>query len=226
MYVDSLSQMVRTVGLRAYFMHVVSGVWNEACNLRGMQQLCYDVYDRPQWVKRLFDVIKRRQVRQIHGLHKAAVPCVVIDETYVGLGISPDMFRDFVLPFDQGLVGAAHNMGILVILHNCGKARSLLDVMAETGMDALETLAPPVSSGDVELAEAKRQVGDRICLCGGFDERVLAEGRVEQVRAEVRRCMKAAAEGGGFILRTAGQILDAPPENLDAMAQTAALYGR
>ncbi len=226
MSVEGLSRMVNTVGRRAYFMHVVSGVWNEACNLRGMQQICYDVYDRPQWVKRFFDVIKRRQVRQIRCLHKAAIPCVVVDETYVGMGISPAMFREFVLPFDQELVRAAQEKGLLVILHNCGKARRLLDLMVETGADALETLAPPTSSGDVELAEAKRRVGDRLCLCGGFDERVLADGGVEQVRAEVRRCMKAAAKGGGFILRTAGQILDAPPENMEAMVQAAAIYGQ
>ncbi len=226
MSVESLSQMVRTVGRRAFFMHVVSGVWNEACNLRGMQQICYDVYDRPQWVKRFFDMIKRRQVRQIHCLHKAAIPCVVVDETYVGMGISPAMFREFVLPFDQELVRAAQEKGLLVILHNCGKARRLLDLMVETGADALETLAPPASSGDLELAEAKGRVGDRLCLCGGFDERVLADGGVEQVRAEVRRCMEAAAKGGGFILRTAGQVLDAPPENMEAMIQAAALYGQ
>ena len=179
MSVEILSQMVRTVGRRAFFMHVVSGVWNEACNLRGMQQICYDVYDRPQWVKRFFDVIKRRQVRQIHCLHKAAIPCVVVDETYVGMGISPDLFREFVLPFDRELVRAAQEKGLLVILHNCGKARRLLDVMVETGADALETLAPPASSGDLELAEAKSRVGDRLCLCGGLDERVLADGGVE-----------------------------------------------
>jgi uroporphyrinogen-III decarboxylase len=191
-----------------------------------MQQLCYDVYDRPQWVKRLFEVIKRRQVQQIHGLHKAAVPCVVIDETYVGMGISPDLFREFVLPFDQELVRTAQGKGFLVILHNCGKARRLLDSMVETGADALETLAPPSSAGDLELAEAKRRVGDRLCLCGGFDERVLADGGVQQVRAEVRRCMSAAAKDGGFILRPAGQILDATSEKLEAMIQEAVLHGQ
>jgi uroporphyrinogen-III decarboxylase len=98
--------------------------------------------------------------------------------------------------------------------------------MVETGADALETLAPPTSSGDVDLAEAKRRVGNRLCLSGGFDERVLADGGVEQVRAEVRRCMNAAAEGGAFILRTVGQVLDARPENLDAMVQAAAVYGQ
>jgi len=225
MSVENLSQMVRTVGRRAYFMHVISGVWNEACNLRGMQQISYDVYDRPQWLKRLFEVIKKRQVRQIHSLHKANIPCVVVDETYVGMGISPNTFEEFVLPFDQELVRAAKEEGFLVILHNCGKARRLLDLMVDTGADALETLTPPDSSGDLELAEAKRRAGDRICLCGGFDERVLAAGGVAQVRTEVRRCMNAAAKGGAFILRTAGQVLDAPPENLDAMVQAAALYG-
>lgn len=222
--VEALAHMVRTVGRRAFFMHVVSGVWNEACNLRGMQQICYDVYDRPGWIKRLFEMITQRQMRQIEALEKAGIPCLVVDETYAGMGISPKLFEEFVLPYDRQLVRLAREKGFLVIFHNCGKASRLLELMADTGADALETLTPPTSSGDLELAEAKRRVGDRLCLCGGFDERVLADGSVEEVRAEVQRCMVAAAEDGGYILRTAGQILAAPPENLEAMVRTAVCY--
>ena len=205
-------------------MHVVSGVWIEACNLRGMEQICYDVYDRPTWLKRLFEMITQRQLREIEALAKAGMPCLVLDETYAGMGISPALFREFILPFDRELVRSAHEKGFLVIFHNCGKARRLLELMADTGADALETLTPPTSSGDLELAEAKRAVGDRLCLCGGFDERVLADGTVEEVRAEVRRCALAGAQDGGYTLRTAGQILAAPPENLEAMVRTAVLY--
>jgi uroporphyrinogen-III decarboxylase len=225
MELGALTQMVRAVGRRAYFMHVVSGVWNEACNLRGMEQICYDVYDRPTWLKRLFEMIAQRQLREIETLAKAGMPCLVLDETYAGMGISPALFREYLLPFDRELVRSAHEKGFLVIFHNCGKARRLLELMAATGADALETLTPPTSSGDLELAEAKRTVGDRLCLCGGFDERVLADGTVEEVRAEVRRCaLAAAAQDGGYILRTAGQILAAPSENLEEMVRTVALY--
>jgi uroporphyrinogen decarboxylase len=219
---EPLARMVRTVGQRAFTMHVVSGVWNEACDLRGMEQICYDVHDRPEWLGRLFELIRQRQLRQIAVLAGTGIPCIVLDETYVGMGISPALFEEFCLPIDRELVCSAQEQGLLVVFHNCGKARRLLDLMADTGADALETLTPPTSSGDLDLAEARERVGRRLCLCGGFDERVLVDGGVEQVRAEVERCLAAAARDGAYILRPAGQILAAPPENLAAMVETAA----
>jgi hypothetical protein len=220
-----LSQMVRAVDKRGFFMHTLGGVWTDACDLRGMEQICYDVYDRPQWLKRLLEMLKVRQISQIKVLAKTGIQSIVLDESYMGMGISPGLFQDFILLCDREIVQSAQEEGLLVIFHNCGKARALLELMADSGADGLETLTPSTSSGDVELAEAKRRVGNRVCLCGGFDERVLAKGDAEQIRREVRRCMEAAAEGGGYIMRTAGQVLEAPLASIEAMVQAVTLYG-
>ena len=225
MNMDPFVQMVSRIAQRATCMHVISGVWNEACDLRGMQQICYDVFDRPEWVKRLLEMLKQRQLRQLNALAKAAIPCVVIDETYVGMGISAKIFREYILPHDRELVLAAQKEGLLVVFHNCGKSMNLLEAMADTGANALQTLTPASSGGDVDLAQAKAMIGDRLCLCGGFDERVLMDGNAEQVRTEARRCLDAASVDGGFILRTAGQVLDAPRENFAALVDEASVYG-
>lgn len=42
--------------------------------------------------------------------------------------------------------------------------------MVSTGADSLETLTPKESSGDFDLAEVKRRVGNQITLHGGFNE--------------------------------------------------------
>ena len=46
----------------------------------------------------------------------------------------------------------------------------LLERIADMGPDAMETLTPPGMGGDVDLAEAKRRVGERVCLVGGWDQ--------------------------------------------------------
>ena len=38
------------------------------------------------------------------------------------------------------------------------------------GPDAMETFTPPDMGGDVDLAEAKRRIGDKVCMIGGFDQ--------------------------------------------------------
>lgn len=223
--IGKLARMVGKVQKRAVFHHVTPGVWDEACQLRGLTNISYDLYDRPQWVHRLMRIITDRQVRYVRRLAESGIETINYNETWVGFGLSPGTYREFILPYDSEVVRAIHDAGMLVSYHNCGKARLLLELHADTGADALETLTPPSRSGDVDLADAKRRVGDRVTLFGGFNEDVLAQGQPSQVEAEVRRCLDAAAGGGRYILRTAGQIMAARPGNIEAMTAAVRRYG-
>ena len=223
--IDKLASMVQRVGRRAVFHHVTPGAWDEACQLRGVNHLATDLYDRPVWVKRLMRLIADRQIRLIQRLAQSGIQTVNYNETWVGLGISPKAYQAFILPYDADIVQAIHRAGMLVSYHNCGRARRLLELHADTGADALETLTPAERSGDVDLADAKARVGHRITLFGGFDERLLADGAVSEVVAEVRRCLDAAAHGGRYILRSTGQIMAARPGNIEAMTQAVRQYG-
>jgi uroporphyrinogen-III decarboxylase len=78
----------------------------------------------------------------------------------------------------------------------------------------------------VDLADAKRRVGDRVCLFGGFNEHILHEGNAEDVKVEVRRCLDAAMAGGGYVLRSTGQIFDTKPGMIELMCETAREHGR
>jgi len=94
------------------------------------------------------------------------------------------------------------------------------------GIEALETLTPPVASGDVELADVKRRIGDRVCLMGGFLSHILTFGAPEEVEAEVKACLEKAAKGGGYILSPTGRIdPETPEENLYAFTQAGRKYG-
>ena len=79
---------------------------------------------------------------------------------------------------------------------------------------------PSRSSGDVDLADAKQRIGDRVCLFGGFNEHLLHEADADAVQDEVRRCLDAAMEGGGYVLRSTGQIFDAKPGLIEVMCET------
>ena len=102
----------------------------------------------------------------------------------------------------------------------------ILEDMAETGPDAIETLTSSRSSGDVDLVDAKRRIGNRVCLFGGFNEHLLHEADADAVREEVRRCLDAAMEGGGYVLRSTGQIFNAKPGLIEVMCETARDLGR
>lgn len=73
--------------------------------------------------------------------------------------------------------------------------------------------------GDVILAEAKRRIGHRVCIIGGFDQfHSLINTTPEATRAAVRSCFEAAGEEGGYILCPSDHFFDADPNLVRAYA--------
>jgi uroporphyrinogen-III decarboxylase len=149
----------------------------------------------------------------------------MIDESFAGYGIPPSLFREFALPYDQEIAAACREAGILTSFHVCRRSSALLELMADVGADAIEPLVPVGRAGDVDLADARRRVGHRVALMGGFDEEVLASGGVDDVSAETQKCLQAAAGSDGYVLRAAWQLFEAKPENLRAFVETAREVG-
>ena len=97
-----------------------------------------------------------------------------------------------------------------------------LERIADMGPNAMETFTPSAMGGNADLKEAKRRIGDRVCMIGGFDQfHFLKDCPPELTRAEVRRCFEEAGTGGGYILCTSDNYFDADPELLKAFADEA-----
>ena len=91
------------------------------------------------------------------------------------------------------------------------------------GPNALETFTPVGMGGDADLAEAKRRLGDRVCMIGGFDQSYyFTQSTPEETRRCVRKCFEEAGEGGRFILSPSDHFFDAKPELVRAFAEEAA----
>jgi uroporphyrinogen-III decarboxylase len=152
---------------------------------------------------------------------------IMISSAFAGSGfLSPRHYRDFVLPYEKEVVlGIKAIHPLPVYIHTCGKIGDRLELMAQSGADGLDTLDPP-PLGNVELADAKHRIGDRLFLKGNMDPvQVILRGTPMQVREEALRCLRAGGIGGGYILSSACSIPPhAPPENIEMIASTAALF--
>jgi uroporphyrinogen decarboxylase len=218
---DLIRQDARAMGERCWAMASITGVWGLASFLRGPVRIMYDCYDRPEWVKRFLGVLGDYQVELVKAIGQAGADITLrIDGSFIGFGLSRAMFSEFIQPDDTRIVQAAHDAGTRVHFHICGKKNAFLEQVADMGIDALETLTPPSAAGDVDLSDAKRRIGDRVCLMGGFTSHILTFGSPSEVEAEVRRCLKRAAPGGGYILSPSGRIdPETPEENLLAFVR-------
>jgi uroporphyrinogen-III decarboxylase len=86
----------------------------------------------------------------------------------------------------------------------------------------METFTPPDMGGDVDLAEAKRRIGDKVCMIGGFDQgQYFSRSTPEETRAAVRKCFEAAGQSGGYILAPSDHFFDSQPELIKAFADEA-----
>ncbi len=199
------------------------GCWQDAACLVGIEPLIMATYDDPLWVHELLSILQRRKLVYCRSLVGARY-----DILELGGGdasstvISPRIFDEFIAPYDSAIIAAAHEAGQRISYHTCGGMMPLLERIAEMGPDAMETFTPPGMGGDVDLAEAKRRIGDRVCMIGGFDQFHYFSGCTpEETRAAVRRCFDQAGAGGGYILSPSDHFFDADMELIAAYADEA-----
>lgn len=227
-YINSVSMEVGTNALVRG--HICSfdgfgqpGCWQDAACLFGIEQLIMETYDDPEWVHALLAILKERKQVYIRSLSGAEYDLLELGggdaSTTV---ISPEIFDEFVAPYDAVLIEEAHKVNQKIVYHTCGGMMPILENIAAMKPDAMETFTPPGMGGDVSLKEAKRRIGDKVCMIGGFDQFHFFTGCTpEETRREVRRCFEEAGEGGGFILSPSDHFFEADLSLIRAFVEEA-----
>jgi len=200
------------------------GCWQELAMLFGIEALIMETFDDPEWVEEALKMIQHKKLITADSM--AGCPYDVIEN---GGGdasttvISPAIFEEFVAPYDTPVIQRMRQNGQRVVYHTCGGMMPILEMLADMGPNALETFTPADMGGDVNLAQAKKRIGDRVCMIGGFDQGHYFTGCTEEdTRRYVRRCFEEAGEGGGFILSPSDHFFDAEPKLIRAFAEEAA----
>ena len=199
------------------------GPWQDACCLFPTEQLILATYDDPEWVHEFLRVLFRRKKTYIQSMAGARIDLVEHGGgSASSTVISPKVFDEFVAPYDTELIAEAHKAGQRIVYHTCGGMMPFLEKIAAMKPDAMETFTPPAMGGDVRLAEAKKRIGDRVCIIGGFDQfHALIDCPPEATRAAVRKCFADAGAGGGYILSPSDHFFDADPKLVQAYADEA-----
>jgi uroporphyrinogen decarboxylase len=117
--------------------------------------------------------------------------------------MSPDHFREFIKPYYSEIVELAHAKGLKIFKHTDGDHWKIMEDLIEVGFDGIH----PIQPQSLDLAEVKREIGDRICLLGNIDCReTLVSKSIREVEEEVIQAIETAAPGGGYILSSSNTI--------------------
>ncbi len=141
--------------------------------------------------------------------------------------LSRRAYREFVLPYERRVNEALRAAGAIVYTHSCGKIGDRLDLLAETGTCGIDTLDPP-PLGNCELADAKREFGERLFFKGNMNSVALLQYKTrEEVLAEAMRPLRIGKPGAGYILSTACSVAPrVEPWKLELLAPLADDMGR
>ncbi len=192
--------------------------------VRGATELFEDLYEDPDGVHALMDVITETCIMWANAQYEATGGTIrqIMFSDDSGSQLSPEHWEAFSGQYMKRLVESIPD-DVITIAHNCYRVAHLLELYVDTGVDALQ-LAP-----DVEIGDAKRRVGEEIALIGNLDPHhgVLLKGTPEEVEQTCRQQILDAGPGGGYVLSASGCLDgETPLENIEALIRAAERYGR
>jgi len=203
---DVLREVAKRVKGEFFLSFDADGTWGPIVSSPPLlKKVLVWVYKRPDVVEALIDYYTRIAIAYGEYAIDEGADAIQLCVDYGnknGPWLSPRMFRRFVKPALARHVNAFKRKGAFVVLHSDGNIAPLLPDIVDAGVDAYQGI--DVMAG-MSLAEVKRKYGDKLCLVGNVDPRVIEFGTLEDVEREVDRCLR---EGGkeGYVLSASANI--------------------
>jgi len=118
--------------------------------------------------------------------------------------ISPRAFRQLNLPLVQAVVEEIRSRGMFSIYYYCGDPRDRLDLLVQSGADAL-ALEESKKNFHIDIAEVAEFVQGKCALLGNLDALwLLPHAGPDELRAEITRQVKAGRRNGSRFIMSIG----------------------
>lgn len=212
--VKAVALLKQRVGRAKIVEGWMEGPCGGAADLRGINALMTDFYDDPVFVRDLFEFVYQVGMRFARAQVEAGADVIGIGDPAASL-VGPQLYREFVWPYEKKMVEGLHTLGARARLHICGNTRRILSDMGRLGCDYVDvdSLAP--------MEEAREQMGSAQVLLGNLDPvRDLRNGTPQSVYAAVAECHRHA--GPQYLVGAGCEIpRDTPAANVRAMVRYA-----
>ena len=192
-----------------------------ATRLRGTNEIMADLYDLPELVRALQDVLVPLDIEVGRALIEAGVEYIFYGaDMECPLLISPDHYRQFVHEPTGRVVDALAAMGARVLPHMCGDIvkTGIVDMLFELDIHGI---MPGNLTQDtvLDLRQLKDKCGERICIFDNLNPNgSLLIGTPDEVAHETRAHLERAKSMTGYIFSTSGTTSpNTPRANFEAM---------
>jgi [methyl-Co(III) methanol-specific corrinoid protein]:coenzyme M methyltransferase len=212
---DSLTILRKHYGDYVAVCGKVMGPWTLSYHVVGVEPFLMMILDDPDRVRRYLDVLKEMTIMFARAQYQAGADLVTIADHATGDLVSPDTYRDFLIPVHREII---QRVGGPNILHICGQTIDRLEHFITAGFDCFHV------ESKVDIESACQLVKGRMSLVGNINNpTTLLFGTPEDVRAD---CIKAVDAGIDMLAAECAIPLTTPLANLRAIAETAEEYRR
>lgn len=152
------------------------------------------MFDQPQVMHKLLDTLAKSVISYLNAQIEAGAQAVMVFDTWGGV-LTPRDYKEFSLRYMQQIVDGINRQyngqTIPVTLFSKG-AGQWLDIMAETGCDALGV------DWTMDLSDARTMVNDKVALQGNMDPCILYSSP-ERIQQEVKTVLASYGQGNGHV---------------------------
>jgi uroporphyrinogen decarboxylase len=206
---EATKMVVERVGDEVLVCLTAFGPFTYTGQFMGIENLMLSLAENPDFVHKVLKFANKFHFKYYEPLIDEGVmedQMVVITDPMSAPGlISKKYWNDFVLPYQKELCDYYSSKGSHIWLHVCAdwQPDDRWELIPKTGASIF------FCDPKFDIGFAKQNLGGKICLGGNVDQiNVLNLGKPEDVKAAARKCLEAAAPGGGYML-SAG--CDIPP---------------
>ncbi|VAW80863.1 Uroporphyrinogen III decarboxylase [hydrothermal vent metagenome] len=171
------------------------------------------LFDRPDLMHKLLDKVAKSVTLYLNAQIDAGAQVAMIFDTWGGM-LTPRDYNEFSLSYMKRIVSELTRISeerkVPIVLFTKGGGHWLND-MAETGCDALGL------DWTINIADARKQVGDQVALQGNMDPCILYSSP-ERIKQEVGAILENFGHGSGHIFNLGHGIHPTiDPEHMGAM---------
>jgi uroporphyrinogen-III decarboxylase len=190
--------------------------------LRGTQGMVMDMYRQPE---RLHEAMEKLVPNVIEGTVAAAnatgcpfifMPLHKGNESFM----SPKQFETFYWPSYRRVLMGMIEEGLVPYPFAEGRYDARLEIIKDLPRGSVMW-----SFEEVDMARAKKVLGDNACIAGNVPASFLYTKTPKEVKEYCRKLIETCAPGGGYILTGAAGMNEGNPDNLRAMMEAAREYG-
>ncbi|MBS7617028.1 hypothetical protein KEJ25_00175, partial [Candidatus Bathyarchaeota archaeon] len=223
---DILRHLVKEVKGEFFLSFDADGSWGPiVSNPNLLKHVLIWMYKRPDVVEALIEFNTKYALEVGKWAIDEGADAIQMCVDYgnkIGPWCSPEMFRRFIKPALKSQCDAFKRRGAFAILHSDGNITPILSDVVDAGINAYQGI--DVTAG-MSLKWVKQNYGDRICLVGNVDPRVLEFGKQEDVIAEVERCIREGGRRGHILSASANISINTNAENFLLMVDYAKKRG-